>query len=295
MAFSNADLSTDEQTWAADDKLLVTGPNLIAQATVAKWSATRDIAGTDATDSDGPVTRLYDGQTHFTSYPNASGTTWYMVFQFASPGIEFDTIAFVNHNIDDLGATVTVNISDASTFTSPTQISSWTPSTGARRIDLELGTGGTGQRYTDVQYLAVTIGGGSSGVPSFGEFGIYARTQLEHNPNRPWDPDAQTGSARRHVSESGVITDYVLHEGGRIMRAQLDVSDSTQQSNLKSWGQAIGVQSFLWVDEPETSPGSFLIAKRAKPEFAFPWDGPSLRKHEIVAREQGPHFLSTES
>jgi len=122
MAFSSANLSSDEITWASLDKPFLSNNALYNTSTAAGWdagtvdgtvaSATEDATGFDAE-------RLFNIYPGLTSKPNAAGTVHTIVFDRSGTPITFDWLGVLTHNLDTLACTdFTLQIANDAAFTS---------------------------------------------------------------------------------------------------------------------------------------------------------------------------------
>lgn len=293
-------LTTDEVAWAADDKPIIGSNSAFGVLSSAKWIAgiLGDLGDVDIADSDYPISRLFDGLPGLATTPASAETGLTLCFDFGSAGIDFDGVLIINQNMDTQGASiVTVEIASDSLFTADLdEIGSLSVSDDARLADLSLEHGGDPQRYTGIRYIRLNIVSAGDTQPSIGQVIFLRRRQLKRNPDRPWDPTNQ--ASRVDVLGSIAGTDYatVRYRGKRSLQASLGYLDADQQAEILAWWAEIdeGVQSFIWVDDPNTTPRGFNLMRLDDPVLQFPFVTPTDRSLSLDATEQGPPFLSRE-
>lgn len=305
MAWSSAELSSDEQTYAAADKPIL-GANAAAGELVAsRWTATDSgtFSSTDITDSDKPISRLFDGLPGLQTTPDSVQTDYTICLQFDAPGIEFDGILYLNHGLYTNGVTsLKLQIADDSTFSSNLQtlsdINPSAKSSDARLADLSLyHTGTTARRYSDVIYARITLTRGINFTPSIGQIVFLRRRQLKHQPDRPWDPTDQHSNIESYEALDGTIYSTVRYRGRREIRATLPYLDSTRQGDVLSWWSDIeqGSYPFVWIDSPGTAPSEWWLMRLSDAVLSLPYStGGQYRDLEIEATEQGPSFMAME-
>lgn len=299
MAYSSADLSANELAWMADDKPLLNARNWVRGASTHLWDADGVSTFTDISASGFPATAAYDSHMHVVTKPNAAATTQYFVVDYGSEAMEIDCIFILGHNFSSVGGglDVTVEIADDNAFSSNMiEIASWSPSSDARLVALDLDHGtGTSQRYSSVRYLRVIMTG-TSHTPEIGELILGRRRQLKHNPIVPWDDGHLRSKVATFESSSGVRTQYVHHRGRRVINARNSLTDSTLISELQTMlGGAEsqwGTLPIMWVDQPTTDPNSAYWMYLENPELAMPLQGPTERMLNLQLVEQGPDFVS---
>ena len=304
MAYSAADLSANELTWAAADKPIL-GHNAAANAlSDSRWTATATgtFASGDISDSDYPISRLFDGLPGLKSQPASTQTAYTICLDFGSSGIEFDGILYLAHNLqsEDCSA-LELDIADDNAFTTnKITISSLSPSGGssdARLADLVLESGGgTARRYSSVRWARITMVKGTNFDPAIGQVIFLRRRQLQYNPDRVWDPANQRSSVDTFESRSGVDYDTVRYRGRRTVDADLEFHTEAERNDLLAWWTATrqGTEKLIWIDEPTTTPAGFFFGKLREPRFQFPWTEWSQRSYSLMAEEQGPDFLELE-
>ena len=303
MAISKANLTTSELANRALDKPILGYCASLATlgTTGARWVALVDGDTTDANISATGYDATFgvDGLPGIVSKPTSQNSHTF-VLDWSDNPIEFDFIAFINHNLNTIGATVECDIDTSATFATADDIGlGLTPGDDNRQIDISLLDGGaTEQRFTGVKYARLNFTyAAAPQIPQFGQV-IFGRSyQLAHQPNNPWDPDHKDSSVDGFTAKSGAVYQTKRFGGRRLVNADLLMSDSTQQSNLVSWynNTNYGIQPFIWIDLPNSAPGNFHLMLLESPEFSFPYQGPTARSFSISAYEQGDQFLSGES
>lgn len=305
MAWSSAQISSDDLAYAADDKPILSGLNAVAKASSGnrQWSTTGTIAGADRTDSDHPVQAAHDGLAIVDTRPDASLTTWYL--QLPLDGTQpFDLIAIIGHNIASNSGTVAAEIADDSGFTTNLEeIASWTPSSPAsgkddkRLVSLELKhTGTTALRYSNVEHLRIKVTAASAFIPLFREIWFGKRYQLAHFPSIPWNPyDFRSKSSRMELN-TGAIVDRTFYKGQQVISPTLRISDNTQRDRVRDWAEdsGWGTQSFMWFDKPNSDPQRCWLMKADNVGLSLPLQGFTEYVYSNTFAEQGGAFLVDE-
>ena len=301
MAVSFAALTAEEIALAAADKpILASTPD--PDQLDAGWE-TGTISGTlaGATDdaANRPAERAWDGLPGLQTLPDATFAANTLVME-SSVGIEFDFVAYLNHNFFTIGATtVTLQVADDTGFTTNVRsLSTLNPaggSTDRRLADLSLfHTGGTPLRYSGVQFMRLQISSGGSLLPKIGQVILGRRRQLKHEPNRPWDPTDLYSSLDRFESRGGSITDTPRFLGRREIHANLNPDASPHVQDLVDWyaGIQYGRLPLVWFDRPTGAPNDFYFMKMIEPNFQYPYIAPFVREFNLNAVEQGPNFFT---
>ncbi len=302
MAWSSAAHSATQLALLAADKpiLVGAGTNRIASATDIRWNTTGSLASADVSHADYPLYRLYDGFSHTYTKPNTSGTAWYLCFDLGSL-VTFDSLAILSHSgLTDVGATVSVEIADNSTFaTNLQEVSSFgSVTTPGRLVDFSVYHTGSSARVYTTQFIRIKFVDGSAFTPMISEFVVGLRRQLAEKPSRPFDPSSQISTVDSFISSNKIRTDYVQALGQKTLDALLEPHESPYIAELASFFEddiEHGTLPFLWVPDPTTSPDLAYWMKLSDPELSYPFeDGPTQRSWRLVADEQGPNFVSQE-
>jgi hypothetical protein len=292
MAYSTAAFTTAEAAALANDKPMLVTPNRFVAGHLAEWRTSGAWAsGSDSVESGYPVSRMRDDFTHQRSRPTAAFTDSYLVFDFGAAGIEFDTIAILNHNIP-AASTVLLGVSDATNF-SPVLVAATTSATVlGRRIVFPLSA-----RYSAVRYARIRIVPAASTKVEIGEVIFGKRVQLDWAPDVSYDPQALLSpGARETRTITGIShTTNLGPKSQRRIRAMNSGIDATVYANLLAWWKEHGgTRPFLWIENPNTAPHRANLVKLDEPSFEAPYvDGP-IREWMLEATEVGPHFTALE-
>lgn len=299
MAYSKAQLSAGDAALLAADKPILCGPNAGAVTGVTAWwnNVKSFAAGSDQSATSQPARYAVDEYNHVLTYPNAAGTTWYLLFDFGAAGIEFDTILLVKHNVN--GVTYSVEVADNNAFTTNLEalVNGAVIGTSKRYPSLTL-FGGNGYRYSTVRYVAITFASGGAITPQVGEVWFLRRRQLKFRPSLPYDD--RFGQTRRDESETyGGIIQTVAR--GQPQRRMLDAQWSTYETayidDLHAWIYAVegGNRPFVWFERPTTDPNEAYVFKSSDDLWQLPLLGPLERRASLRAKEQGPYFYRRET
>jgi len=237
-----------------------------------------------------------DGATHVLSYPSLVSTLWYALFAFESPGIEFDTIALLNTNLDEnigFPAIIEVQLDNSYTFPSPTQASyNLTYGSGWKRL-MFLDT----NRYSGVEFLRLRIVVPSM-TPEVGEVFIGRRRQLQQHPRLGFDHQNLVSTRKLGRTPSGVLTPYSLRQGQRVMDVSLPChrdDDVDDIEGLYETDTSFGSDPVLWLDSPTSSfRQDFSMMHFDPPELVGQYSGPSERQFSFRLVEQGPDYIAQE-
>lgn len=293
MAYSSVAIPADEAALLAADKPVFVAANALDDFVLGEWRTSGSFtSGADATATNAYTYRSNDRQTYLT-YPNATSTLWYLIFQLDLSACDVDCLALLVHTLGTDGVEMQIQISNSSNFVDALA-TLWTvsPSDNTRQMVF------LANRYSDVVYIRARFYHATTPfVPKIGELWFGRRRQLKHAPNRPWDEDATDANQAVSIADSGNRTNYVLHDGRRRLVADLNPSEDAHHDTILAYRDETnnGTRGFLWVDLPSTAPNIFSMMYPAEPEFSYPRVGWSERQITIDATEQGPHFLSTES
>lgn len=300
MAWSNADLTSSEQSLFSNDKPLLSH-NVITPSVVssADWDA--DGSGTpNAGATDGPGVWAYDGRTALKTKPNAAGTTWYYIVVF-SASVEFDFAAIIGHNFNELTTpSVTLEIADNSAFSSNLQEIADFSISSKRCIEYTLKhSGSTAQRYSNVDYARIKITTGASETPEFGELYLGARAQLRFSANRPFVQNGISSVTEWSDAQSGAATAYTRAKGRRILERNFTITNDSVGNFVNVigtwWGDVgFGANTFIFCEEPSSSPNNSWLVRLAEPKLGFTRTSPfhGVMSHRYI--EQGPPWVATE-
>ena len=107
MAYSFAGVTDDEfNLWVADKPLLVGSNALKGNVTSAEWRTATGGGGSDNTDASFPTARAYDLFGHVPTKAATTGTRFFHIV-LSSP-IEFDSWAYIGHNLGLTGVSIAI-------------------------------------------------------------------------------------------------------------------------------------------------------------------------------------------
>jgi len=291
MAWSQTDIPAAEQALFVGDKPLILAQNLLRNA-VSTWV---DSTGTGATLAAFPTLRASDGYTDLPTRPNNLTNSTYMLQCDLGALREFDTVAFPRHGVS--GYDVSLEVADNAAYTTnlATVHPAITVPANAGRFMMTDLTNTTGRKVITARYVRIRIVKAvGTQVPNLFEVCLGKRIQLAHNPDVPYDPDAQAPSLATAVSYSGRRTNYIRHGRQRFIRGALTTSGAEAAAIIAGYKDAQGnARPVVYAPNPFTVPGGFLFGFLST-EFDMPYAGPIDRRYSIDFEEQGPHFLSEE-
>jgi hypothetical protein len=297
-AVSSAELSATEIALAAADKPIL-GANAAKVANLGsqtRWTATTSGVHdtTSISDTDTPVSRIFDGLPPIRSAPTSTQNNYTIFLEFDSV-ITFDGILYLDHNLQSEGCTALVlQVGDDEDMTNATTISTLDPSgesTNKRLADLVLESGGgVARRYT-ADYMRVTMAKGSGFDPVIGQIVFLRRRQLPRQPRMSWDPTNQESGIDRFKTRSNIKHDTVRYRGARMIQAEHRFDTSDEHTAILNWWDNTnqGTEPVIWIDEPNAAPADFFFGL-IEPTLAFPYTMPTTREFRLVAEEQPPHL-----
>jgi hypothetical protein len=292
MAWSEVDIPAAEQALFENDKPFILAQNLLRNATPT-WV---DGSATNAFNATFPPVRVHDGYTDLATRPtDLTSATYYLRFDLGALR-EFDTVAFPRHLVG--GYDVSLEVADNSGYSTNLTVvhpAITVPANGGRFIMTNL-TSTTGRKVITARYVRIKIVKASgTQVPNLFEVCLGKRIQLAHNPDVPYDPDAQAPSLATAVSYSGRRTNYIRHGRQRFIRGALTTSGAEAAAIIAGYEDAQGnARPVVYSPNPFTLASSYLFGFMAT-EFDMPYAGPIDRRYSIDFEEQGPHFLSEEA
>lgn len=255
-----------------------------------RWSATKDLAGTDATLAGFPVTRAYDGLWHCITKPDSDAATWYLVF-YVDPEQPIDVVVILGHNFADApsGFSWELGTADNNTFSSNAAVMASENSgiTSKRRVKL------MASRYSNVERVYLKVTAGSAWRPEIGDVILGARSQLEFKPREPYDDRGTASEIHRAESPGGVVTDVVMTKGRRKASLEFDVSGSTERDLVRAIFEDSdhGGRAVVLIDAPSTAPGVAYVMS-LPPEFDVPIvESPYKYAAAFDLEERGPVYL----
>jgi len=291
MAWSEVDIPAAEQALFEKDKPFILAQNLLRTATPT-WV---DSTGANAFNATFPPVRVHDGYTDLATRPtDLTNATYYLRFDLGALR-EFDTVAFPRHLVG--GYDVSLEVADNSAYSTnlTTVHPAITVPANAGRFIMTALSSTTGRKIITARYVRIKIVKASgTAVPNLFEVCLGKRIQLSHNPDVPYDPDAQAPSLATAVSYSGRRTNYIRHGRQRFIRGALTTSGTEAAAILAGYKDAQGnARPVVYSPAPFTRGQDFLFGFMAT-DFDMPYAGPIDRRYSIDFEEQGPHFLSEE-
>ena len=305
--WTSAAIGATEAALTAADKPLI-GANVIPVSPLtAIWTEVGAKTDTDRTLAANPARRAYDGYHHYPTKPDATASsTWHYVLDLGET-VDLDFVAISGHNFGTLSlTTVELELDDGApagsgtiggAFTNVVTIADFgSPSDDSRLIDLELmHTGSDARRYLAVQHLRLKLSKGSNFTPELGELIIGRRRQLEYKANRPFgdkDLHDETATAR---TAGGVGHKTVFHRRRYDLEAEFVVDATTYENDWTAFHQDCR-GSFVWIEDPATSPNNWRLMVREPDELVMPRVEANRRDVTLAGYEQGPerYYLDKE-
>ncbi len=309
MSFTNGDITTDEQTFLAADKPLLSSRNSAEDQTASEWNEVGTVAAVNRDDPDFPPSNAVDTYQNIQTTPlGAVSNEWYLILTLPA-GVEYDWLGLFGHTLGDIGGTplVEYQIDDTGPFPTPDTLTSFSPTatpTGKQPLrlisyDLDGTLGvGTAQRITGSHFarIRITNGGGPTFVPAIGELVLGRRRQLEHQPNRPWGPDNVKRISRFFTGGAGGLTNHVdaeqlFHYIGAIEAASQIRIDDLVALRKESKGFT---RPMIWTNLPSTKPSEAIWMWQDMDDFSFNEIGPQDRIWPFDLSEDGDVPLSLE-
>lgn len=317
MAFSSANISSDEQDGYDKDCPLLVGKNELSSSVVSHKafspSSANPTTATDRSNEFMPIQRIYDGRldlvcamsSHyaFTTVASSLTDSAWLSLKFSS-ALSFDTLILAGHNAasDKLAVSTVVSDSDniASSFTTiagSASISYQTTATDQRIAVTNLVNGSTTnpQLFSGVERLAVRWRTENEFfAPRLGELILGKRRQLQHRPEFPWNDQDYQSSVSDFETTSGNKVRYGLSKSQSIRTVTLTISSSVEMTAIQNWWVDCnyGKDSFWWIETPKTDPRAFLM-KAVNARLDFPQTiGSEARILKIDMIEQKPYWGS---
>lgn len=305
MAWSTTSYPANELTAFGADRPVFVPQNRLVEATSLDW---KNAAGSDQNDSDHPV-RWLQANPALRSWFGWTGVTTDVIVQvqFPAPGVTFDFVGLINHNIAELGFGVSVDfqVADDAAFTTNVQtVTPW--STGLTSKDRLIWWDGNSAYYTDVEHFRVRFtktGGGSftsSQIIKLGCLFVGKRVQLPFPPSEPWDPKRGRSTQTQFVSDGGsqfVLTKtrglYALTPTWQL-GADVNGGEIDDRAAFETiWEESRGFsQEMVWCNEPTSEPNAAIIVRETGLLLDRPFiDGPDFGTVSLTLDEQPPGYL----
>lgn len=310
MAWSEVQLSANEIAWWEADKPMLSSNALqgIEPSDIeAKWVVGKifgNWSDPDATDSDYPIYRLYDGFPGLDSRPNTSTAQCCIIINASSSPIDFDWLGIINHSINSEGwTTLNISIADDSAFSvNVTTLYQGNPTLDVQndhrwvRFTLDEFLGSTPARFINVPWIRVGMQIPGAGMPYIGQLILGRRRQQQFQPIIPWNPSGLVSSMYDRIAPSGARMRQERYRARREMNATFKHSLSTLHDDIEAWWPQIryGADPFYIHDLPTTSPYDFHMMRMREPALQYQQINACTRTVTIDAIEQGPNYLSLE-
>lgn len=307
MAWAASTLSAGLQAALAADKPLFVAGNLlygIGNAVFYNWDGTGSFpSGANDSLLGFPSYHIGDGRADL-------GATWETPAGGESQWIDSNALAGTFDSFfmvfdpgtatADIG--ITVQIADSDDYlTNPVNIYQATVSSGSgvqRAVSFNLNsfTQYTGTGYVNVRFYR-TGGGTLTSMPTVYEIVLGRRYQLSKKSQRPWSRDSVSTNIVTHESESGVATRYTRHVGRHVSNQtwQLAVNggaygldDITTFRNFWYSATNYGSRSFVYCEDPGTSPELARLVYSPNPDPGFQYTDAFIRMPTIEMRELPP-------
>lgn len=222
--------------------------------------------------------------------PSVSTVTEYYLVLRTSGGVSFDTVVLCMGNADTYPVTnALLETADDDAFaTNLTTI--WNlggPGNNKRQVVM-LGT-----RYNNVDRVRLRLQRGSAWQPQVTELWLTRRYNIAQQPKGPWDEQSRRSDVSITRTKGGLFTVYSRATGGRYGTARFESDASADYGNFRSGlaGADYAAKPFLWVDNPNTSPGSAIVvvSPAAQIEAALQSWALSARDFELQFEESAPY------
>lgn len=304
MAWSSASLNATKAALYAADKPILLGDHCIRDSSpTVQWRTSGSWAsGSDGTATTGPTSCLSDGFFDVFTFPTSGATTNYLIFDFGSSGVTFDSAIILGHNFASVGVTsAELGIADDNAYSSNFQtIYTWSPGSHTRRLPALVlkHTGSNALVYSSVRYLRLKMVASGSVIPKVGELILSTRRQLQYQPNTEYDPTAARTTWSEHVGATGKRTRYVDAYGQRLLSAAFSPDDSTYQADMLAFWRTdtrFGQYPFVWMPTPSSNPYDAPLMHATGGDLSFPFVGPFERNWRLTAIEQGDQFVALET
>ena len=179
-----------------------------------------------------------------------------------------------------------------STHLEMTNAATGSGTTGSLTIEFtqyDYNSGGTAQRYSNVQRVRLRIVHSGSKDPQVGEILLGTRYQLQRNPDVPWDDLAEVSEVAEAKALSGLVRRYVTYRGQAIRNFNASISSSAEIAVIENWWNAIeeGTKPFVYIEKPSSDPKAYLMTIDST-VLEFPNVGPFERQLSFSMTEQPP-------
>lgn len=295
-------LSADALARVTNDKPLILSSNVIANASVIRWTEAGTITSTDRTDASYPVTRFYDRYLHIDSRPSTqTTTTWYIAMDLGASVAAWDTLFIGGHNFGtETGVTVTLEIDSAGSpdgsFGSTTTLATLSPAGSNKRLAaVVLSDTSTAKSWSSTRYvrLKLTRGSNFTAVPQIGELWLGPRRHLPYKFDVELDDKRTRSEVVNTESRSGVITRYVLSRGRAVRSGSMIIDAAADITTIDSFWEDIeqGTRPFLYMEQPTTSIHDVQLMSHQGGELDFPLVGPAFRRFGLDMIECAPFVV----
>lgn len=292
------------------------------RADVPSWRTSGSFAsGSDITDPNRPVRRLYDGQLGAGTSPNSSivttSTPVYLLLNLtaaASRGFDSAMIA-VDLGAVGAGVEVALQIANANTFAGAVTVAeaqTWETGGGRQKIivwDLRDPVGGVdGIDVANAQFVRLRFqlatGPTWTGVPVVYEVALGRRFQMAHFPRYPHDPEQRASVFSDYVADSGWVQRVIRSVGMQpvalnFMPQSEGLNGIDEVDTIRRWFAATnyGARNFLFCDDPGSVASGVVTPATAPrglwclppPSIAVPSIGPFVCDFSTEFRELPPY------
>lgn len=252
-------------------------------------------AGSDETDSDFPVERMWDGYPDVVTKPDALQATWYLLMDFgATTAITCDAIAMLAVTAN-ASATVDFQVADNNAYTTNlTTLASWTASGSEENLASFSFASGTSthEQASGVQYARLKFTTGTTHIPQIGELYLGEARPLYHASNRPWNADAHRTRYVQSQSAAGIIGQQRRENSTAApatFQGQWSPHRDEQVENFQEWLRGDtegGAWPFVWNDNPSTDENDIKLMWLDDPGIRLDRVGFSERTALLAATEQ---------
>lgn len=302
LTYSRADITATEQDRYADDLPILAGYNLGRWLERAEWRDSGSFAsGSDLTDPDYPVSRLYDLHHHLPTRPRSSAASpRYLLLELSPTGPDIDVVAILGHNaiaVPGPSSAVALQIADDEAFTSNLEtIVTWSSDLDVRLVSTFLGSALVGvtqpQRYSSARYLRLRFSSAGSTLflPEVSEIMLLRRQAISKRPDAEgYDEDRRIAHFDIWRGDLGTSYTMVRATGQRVVEAKWTCLETEPAARFREAYRSArgGKDRMLWIEHPESDPRSAHVVSPSS-ELVLP-DTHGLRESSLTLEEIPPY------
>jgi hypothetical protein len=300
MAWTNANLGTDEAAALALDRPMLLGDHVIRgfhgddAAEKFIWSETLNAGDPDHTATGYPGWRAYDGKADIATKPDSAETLWHFIVGLDDA--EIDTIVVCGNNLST-AEEISVGIADNAAFSVRSEeIALWLQNGDGpnRLIAVDLSADGdSNQRISGITYMALRLSYLAPTVPEVTEFWAGHRRQLIYQPDLAWNGAHLVTDVSQDRSRSGSTSRRLRSRAKAVRSATLTTGSADESAVVRDfWDDCEhGSRSFVWIETPNSDPQARIMAPAGdSSDFDQALEGSLLRRVTLGMRELAPHL-----